>query len=172
MCIAEADYIRFGTFIDYSDGSGGGGGSVRVIPDSFVQLTRCMSNGTTDVNITFDAVKAYCNALGGNEYVCSIEDLQKAVKFNPRCFKEALNYCVYKTYPETSGFSGNSEERLQTQGVEGGFACMTSLSVGVTLDRIVLPTWNTLWGLFVKNTVLVICVVVVMIGVALVGRRR
>lgn len=169
-CVAEADYIRFGAFVDYS-AAGGGTGSVRVLPQEYVQLTRCDSNGT-NVGLNYSAVKAYCDVLGGREYVCSIYDLQKAVKFNTRCFKEALNYCVYKTYPETSGFSGVEEERLQTRGVEGGFSCMASLSVGVTMDRIVIPTWGVVWNLVLTNVMLVLFVIVVVIGVFLVGRRR
>ena len=99
-----------------------------------------------------------------------MEDLGLIVKLNGYCYKEAMNYCVYKMYPNEQDLLYNAE---QVEGTLTGTAvCGIGLSLQVVTKKVIAPTFNAIWYSIVLKNILLFIVLLLLIVLAIVQRRR
>lgn len=121
-----------------------------------------------NVASSFPHMKAFClSRIQGDSY-CDYQDLRFALKMNPRCYKEALNYCVAVTYPAETSRMSNVDEYG-----DGIMVCSTVLGTQQGVDKIVIPISKTIWQTITASFVeiLIVVVIVIVFAALFVGRK-
>jgi len=99
-----------------------------------------------------------------------MDDLGTIVKLDGRCYKEAMNYCVYKMYPTENGLIYTAEQEQGT--MVGAATCGLGLPVQVVTKKVIVPTFNVVWNQIILQNILLSLVVLTIIVVAIVQQRR
>lgn len=135
--------------------------------------------GGIDQNLSkyYENVEAYCLKLreASSDLYCDFSQLKEAVRYNGDCYKEAFDYCIDITYPQSSGFQDDAARPLGTkrQTLDGAAACNLALGISTTTDRVVSPSFNALKTVLAENwlmTVVLLVIVFIVIGSA--NRRQ
>jgi hypothetical protein len=157
-CSAYVDYIRLGTFTINQQS---------IWSTTNVSMQLLLRNCKVDAGRTYPTLQEYCAKLRAPTGMCTLRDLQSVVFKNTACYKEAHNFCVYRTFSETGGFAteGPNPVQAESAGLEGTLACSTVLTASATMERIGVPTWrflfNTIQGNLLMTFVLVLVVVLI-----------
>jgi hypothetical protein len=128
---------------------------------------------------SYRSVYDFCNSQGGCvggqyesgdiEYSDVYEELKYMIRFNPKCYKEVMNYCVDVVYPADMGMADSSLKSPS----DGMLACSTILSVDIGANKILAPVTNSLWAIIRQNPMQVILAVVIIVLIfAIAGSRR
>lgn len=116
-------------------------------------------NGTT-----YSSITPYCGRVNrvqvngvwqsSNDGLCTLQQLQDAVRYNRDCFKEAFNYCVKVTYPTSAGLQEGTQVANKQSGLDGAAACNTILMGSVGYSSIIGPWWRVIWTAIKANWIL------------------
>jgi hypothetical protein len=95
-------------------------------------------------------------------------DLQNVVKYNSACYKEAYDYCLYISFPETAGDIASKQK-----GINGATACSAVLLSSQTYNGIARPILSIIWTMLVANPViLLLMAIIVLIAIVVAAKRR
>jgi len=160
VCSVVVDFVRFGTLAS-------GDSTVLVGSNSSTMLGSCVTNSSSR---TYRVVDRYCTDKFGESRLCTMDDLGTIIKLDGRCYKEAMNYCVYKMYPTENGLIYTAEQEQGT--MVGAATCGLGLPVQVVTKKVIVPTFNVVWNQIILQNILLSLVVLTIIVVAIVQQRR
>jgi hypothetical protein len=171
----EFDYVRIVgsgiTFVPGGGMTGDGGSSFTACGDTgdVTYLDACdpelSQSGNIDERTSYQNVWEYCASLESG--ACDYCQLRAVMIYNQDCTKEAMNYCVYVTYPDLL----DAEPRAATY--DGATVCSANLFATAMYAKIVEPSGSIIWYLITKNwpVVLIMVLLLVIIG-AFMSRRK
>jgi len=114
---------------------------------------------------------SYCADKKPDRY-CNTDDLINTIKYNPNCFKEALNYCVIFTYPFENGGNPFLEGAEHVSG-EGATVCVSTIGIGVFSNNIVVPIVKNLYEIARTNLIPILLLIISLVVVfTIIGVRK
>jgi hypothetical protein len=154
---------------------------VRPEDAALVLLQGCEASDERDFSVNpvgekyYTHIQEYCLELMRlNETespYCEMNELQRAVKYNKYCYKEAYDYCIDVTFPQTGSLSSGESSDMGDE-TAGATACQVGLAFGATSDIVLSPIWKTMINVVKRNWVMFGALVLILVVLVALAMRR
>jgi hypothetical protein len=177
------DYIRtFGSGNEIAAGSSGNlkdnmGGDITILDKCDTAKVKGFREALDggDATRSYPTIASYCAGVGTYKDwpagTCSYTELKKVLAYNTACTRQALNYCVDKTYRlKDTGTRATDSSRNQ-----GVTVCATTLGMYTVTDQFAMPMIDVIWEIIWSNPVTIAFVfifTIIIMGIVSINRRR